>query len=130
MLHLLTLQIFSSCQWCGWSQLLHLETKTNNTSECYFVRHTNMPHMEHSSLLKCDTMWSGTGVPMFHRFLLNNGTLPTHVSLYSNQHEHNKSQCAVRSLLHTFVLFQATIDCYIMTDNKYKQHPDMKLPTN
>jgi len=37
--------------------------------------------MEHSSLLKCDTMWSGTGVPMIHRFLLNNGTLPTCQSL-------------------------------------------------
>jgi len=84
--------------------------------------------MEHYCLLKYDATWSGTGVPTFHRFLFNNSTLPTHVSLYSNRHEHNKSQCVVRSLLHTFILFSATIYCHVVTYNKYKQHPDMKLP--
>ena len=94
------------------------------------MRHTNMPYMEHSSLLKCDTMWSSTHVPMIHRFLCNTGTLQTCINLYSNQREHNKSQCAVRSVLHTFILFAAKLYCHVTTDNKYQQHPDMKVPIN
>jgi hypothetical protein len=92
------------------------------------MRHINI-YMEHSCLLKCDTMQSGTGVPMFHRFLINNGTLPTHVSLYSNQHAHYESQHVVWSLLHVFILFLATIYFHVTTD-KNQQYPDMKLPIN
>ena len=65
---------------------------------------------------------------MFHRFLLNTGTLPTCVNIYSNKDEHHKSQCVVWYLLHLFILFLATLYYHVMTDNKYQQHPDMKLP--